>query len=222
MNYKKTGELIASARKERGLTQKGLAEELHVSDRTVSKWERGVGFPDVSLLEPLSRSLNLSISEIVLGEKNGETTHISDERIIKEALAILKREIAQQLRKKIILTSITVAFPFLISILFWSRIPDEIGILVGTNSPYTPKLFVFTAPPFVLLLANALHIARINGKMDMPKMSHGFSLQFPLIDAPTNTLTGKLYAVFKQVLYWIVPIISFHMAALTYIAAFRT
>ena len=51
MDREKTGALIAAARKERGLTQKELAERLHISDRAVSKWERGVGFPDVSLLE---------------------------------------------------------------------------------------------------------------------------------------------------------------------------
>ena len=49
MDREKTGGLIASARKERGLTQKELAAMLHVSDRAVSKWERGAGFPDVSL-----------------------------------------------------------------------------------------------------------------------------------------------------------------------------
>jgi len=45
MDYKKTGELIANIRKERGMTQKELADELFISDRTVSKWERGGWFP---------------------------------------------------------------------------------------------------------------------------------------------------------------------------------
>ena len=55
--YEKTGALIASVRKEKGLTQKELAVTLHVSDTTVSKWERGIGFPDVSLVEPLAERL---------------------------------------------------------------------------------------------------------------------------------------------------------------------
>lgn len=50
MDAGKTGELIAQARKQKNMTQKQLAEALHISDRTVSKWERGAGFPDVSLL----------------------------------------------------------------------------------------------------------------------------------------------------------------------------
>ena len=50
MNAEKTGALIRALRTEQGLTQKQLADRLHLSDRTVSKWERGAGCPDVSLL----------------------------------------------------------------------------------------------------------------------------------------------------------------------------
>ena len=49
MDVKKTGELLCQLRKEKGMTQKQAAEILQVSDRTVSKWERGAGLPDVSL-----------------------------------------------------------------------------------------------------------------------------------------------------------------------------
>ena len=69
MEREKTGILIAQARKERGLTQKDLAKRLHVSDRAVSKWERGVGFPDVSLLVPLAEALDLSVLELLQGER---------------------------------------------------------------------------------------------------------------------------------------------------------
>ncbi len=67
MDREKTGALIAAARKERGLTQKELAERLHISDRAVSKWERGAGFPDVSLLEPLDRAPGLSVISLLHG-----------------------------------------------------------------------------------------------------------------------------------------------------------
>jgi len=223
MDYKKTGELIANIRKERGMTQKELADELFISDRTVSKWERGVGFPDVSLLEPLAKALDISISELVLGRKlDAEVDNImSDDDIMKEAILILKREIAKQIRKKIIMTSIAVIFPFFIGIFFWSYIPGEIAILIGTNSPYISKAFAFTVPPIVLLIANAIHVAAIDGKLYNPKMSHGTTFVFPLIDAPTNTLSGKLYMLFKQGIYWIVPVFSFIGAIMTYVAAFR-
>lgn len=69
MDAVKTGAIIAEARKEKGLTQRQLAETLHVSDRTVSKWERGAGFPDVALLEPLADALGLSVLSLLRGEK---------------------------------------------------------------------------------------------------------------------------------------------------------
>ena len=58
--------LIAEARKQKNMTQKDLAAALHVSDRAVSKWERGAGFPDVSLLEPLADALGLQVLELSL------------------------------------------------------------------------------------------------------------------------------------------------------------
>ena len=69
MNYDKIGKFIQEKRKEKNLTQKELAEKLGVTDRAVSKWERGVGCPDVSILEILSKELDCSILEILKGRK---------------------------------------------------------------------------------------------------------------------------------------------------------
>ena len=57
MNNEKTGALIAQIRKENGLTQKQLADQIGVSNATISKWETAKGFPDISLLEPLAEAL---------------------------------------------------------------------------------------------------------------------------------------------------------------------
>jgi transcriptional regulator with XRE-family HTH domain len=54
MDNSKVGELIYRLRKEKGLTQKQLADQMNISDRTISKWERGYGCPDVTLLPSLS------------------------------------------------------------------------------------------------------------------------------------------------------------------------
>ena len=67
MRQTDTGALIAQLRKEQGLTQKQLAEQLHISERTISKWERGAGFPDVSLLEPLADALHCSVVSLLEG-----------------------------------------------------------------------------------------------------------------------------------------------------------
>lgn len=68
MDNTKTGAIIKQLRKEKGLTQLQLAEMLHITDRAVSKWERGLCAPDISLLEPLSRILGVSIVELIEGE----------------------------------------------------------------------------------------------------------------------------------------------------------
>ncbi len=69
MNAAKTGALIASLRKEINLTQKDLAEKLLVTDKAVSRWETGKGFPDTALLEPLAAALGISVGELLAGER---------------------------------------------------------------------------------------------------------------------------------------------------------
>ena len=68
MNPKQTGSIIAQKRKELGLKQTQLAEILNVSNRTVSKWENGDGFPDITLLPEISNTLGISIDFLLTGE----------------------------------------------------------------------------------------------------------------------------------------------------------
>ena len=64
------GTFIAACRKEKKLTQKQLGEKLNVTDRAVSKWETGRSFPDVSLMEPLCKELDISGSQILIKGAN--------------------------------------------------------------------------------------------------------------------------------------------------------
>ena len=68
MDCGKVGALIQRLRRENGMTQKALADALHISDRTVSKWERGAGCPDVSLLGGLSAVLKVDMEKILKGD----------------------------------------------------------------------------------------------------------------------------------------------------------
>lgn len=68
MNIGKTGEIIYALRTEKGLTQKQLADYMNISDKTVSKWERGAGCPDVSLLPHLSRLLGVDLEDLLSGQ----------------------------------------------------------------------------------------------------------------------------------------------------------
>lgn len=63
-----TGAVIRRLRNSRGMTQEALAEKLFVSSKAVSKWETGQGFPDISLIEPLARALDISVIELLSGE----------------------------------------------------------------------------------------------------------------------------------------------------------
>lgn len=69
MDLNKTGKFIALIRKEKGLTQRELAEKLNLSEKTISKWERGVGFPDISLILPLCKCLEIDANEFMTGER---------------------------------------------------------------------------------------------------------------------------------------------------------
>lgn len=72
MELERTGALIAQARKERKLTQREVADALHVTVQAVSKWERGLSCPDVQLLEPLSEVLGLTVSDLLSGKRRKE------------------------------------------------------------------------------------------------------------------------------------------------------
>ncbi len=69
MNNYITGAVIKSLREKNGMTQQQLAEKLCVSDKAVSKWETGKGFPDISLIEPLANTLQVSVPELLSGEQ---------------------------------------------------------------------------------------------------------------------------------------------------------
>lgn len=75
LDQKKTGMFINDMRKEKGLTQKQLADELGVSDKTISKWENGRGMPDTSLMVDLCSVLGININELLSGERLSEDAY---------------------------------------------------------------------------------------------------------------------------------------------------
>ena len=68
MNQYVTGAMIRELREKKHLTQAELAEKLFVSDKTVSKWENGKGYPDVSLLENIAGVFDISVAELLAGK----------------------------------------------------------------------------------------------------------------------------------------------------------
>ena len=120
MDKERTGQLITELRKEKGLTQKQLADALNVTDKAVSKWERGLSFPDISMLEPIAQTLDISIMEILAGEKKSEDEIITREeaqQIIKESVELSDEEIRHKReRSRLIIIILIVITMLLISL----------------------------------------------------------------------------------------------------------
>ena len=74
MDANKMGAFIASIRKEKGMTQAELASKLFLSDKTISKWERGAGLPDIGNLEALADALGVTLVELMQSERSNESS----------------------------------------------------------------------------------------------------------------------------------------------------
>ena len=100
MEQQKIGSFLRKLRKEKGLTQEQLAEQLHVSARTVSRWETGSNMPDISILVELADFYRVSIPEIIDGERKSENMN---EEVKETALKLsdYAETINQQIRKRL-------------------------------------------------------------------------------------------------------------------------
>lgn len=108
MDQVKIGKFITECRKNVNITQKDLANKLNITDRAVSKWETGKSMPDIATLIPLSEILNVSIIELLNGEKNSENDEINIEEKILKVLAQINIEKNKKIINIIIKTIITI------------------------------------------------------------------------------------------------------------------
>lgn len=101
MNYEQIGKFILEKRKEKKLTQKELAIKIGVTDKAISKWERGQGCPDVSILEVLSKELDCSILELLKGRKiKNEVIPITEaDDYIKESFTFNSMNIKNKIKR---------------------------------------------------------------------------------------------------------------------------
>lgn len=84
MDPKKFGAFVALCRKEKNMTQLELAQELKITDKAVSRWERGKGFPDISLLVPLAEALDITVLELMNSERREKRMEDFSEENIKD------------------------------------------------------------------------------------------------------------------------------------------
>ena len=93
------GQFIAENRRKRGLTQLQLAEALHVTDKAVSKWERGLSFPDVTLLEPLAAKLELTVAELMACRRQEIPESKGAEETMRNLLDISQASVRKERRR---------------------------------------------------------------------------------------------------------------------------
>lgn len=112
MDATRFGLFVAEMRKENHMTQAELATKIKVTDKAVSRWERGLGFPDINSLEPLAEALGVSVLELMKSEKIVETNiQCGDADIIVTdtiKAAEHQKQVERQQEKRIILISIGV------------------------------------------------------------------------------------------------------------------
>ena len=146
------GAFIAQLRKEQELTQKELADKLNVTDKAVSKWETGKGFPDVKLLEPLAQALGVSLVELMQGRRQEADTLTVAEAgaVVSQAMGQSEKNTARRylrLFRWFLIAACGLCLLWLtpqaaIYIMFWrmshSFVPSnaaEIGVIGGADGP---------------------------------------------------------------------------------------
>lgn len=110
MNSKDCGKFIFELRKEKALTQKQLAEILNVSDKAISRWETGKGFPDVNSLVALSNFFGVSVNELLAGKRIEEEkfTEVAEKNVI-QTIQIKEKEVKKKKLQMIIFSSLFIA-----------------------------------------------------------------------------------------------------------------
>jgi len=151
-------ENIAKYRKQRGLTQEQLGELVGVSNQSVSKWETGKGFPDIKLLEPLAQALDVSLVELIRGERQ-QSDHLTveeAEQVVSQAVDQSQKITARRYLRllKWLLIAVfaaaayypTITLIALAVVLYWSHAPGSIGIIGGADGPTSILISTISTP----------------------------------------------------------------------------
>ena len=135
MNAAKTGALIAQMRKEKGLTQRELAERVYVSVQAVSKWELGKNFPDLSLMEPLSDILDLTVSELLAGER-GEAPK---DELVRDTLRLGEEQLRPKIKRwRGLFIAAAIVLAAVLAALGYAWLRDNTQLLPQQETVFTP------------------------------------------------------------------------------------
>lgn len=155
MDSQKFGTFIAQCRKDKKMTQADLAAKLNVTDKAISRWERGVGFPDINTIEPLAAALDVSVAELMKSERidKSEVSITMSNEIVNNTLNFAEKQIQQE-RKNIlsIIGCLTVA---VILILYLDSIGWQLDTLLFTVVGVILPLVAILS--FLMLLGYAVY-----------------------------------------------------------------
>ena len=139
MDVKRTGSFIGEMRKGKNMTQAELAAKLQVTDKAVSRWERGVGYPDITLLEPLAGQLGVTVLDILRGEKTfpDKMTGEETEQTVAETVRLAAVQRRQAVRRVILLAIVMLigAAMLIWGILWWTSQQSALKIIAGADGP---------------------------------------------------------------------------------------
>ncbi len=123
MNQEKIGKFIANCRKEKNITQQELAEKLGVSDRTIGNWENGRNMPDLSLFKPLCQELDITLNDLISGEKVKEKEY--QEKLEENIINTINYTNKKIENRNNFIGSLFIAFGILISVTAIAIFPSE-------------------------------------------------------------------------------------------------
>lgn len=161
MDAKIFGVFIAECRKEKNMTQADLAMKLNVTDKAVSRWERGIGFPDINTIEPLALALEISVLELMRSERiiSNEVTKEEAMGIITDTINVAKLQRMQE--RKNVLCILGVVAVIVIFVLFLDSIQWQMDTLIFMSAGVVFPLFCVFG--FLTLLGNGIR-RKITGK----------------------------------------------------------
>ena len=166
MDLIKIGKFIANCRKEKNITQEQLAEKLFITDRAVSKWERGLSLPDAGTMPELCKILNISINDLFSGEmidmKNNEKK--LEENLLE--MAKLKEEKDKQLLKLEVVIGYISSITFLIMIFVASFVEMDTWLRI--------LLIVVGLIIFAIGVGNAVKIEQVAGYYECANCHHKY------------------------------------------------
>ena len=177
MDQKKIGNFLKELRKEKGITQEQFAEQLGVSGRTVSRWETGNNMPDISLLVAIAEFFEVSIPEVINGERKSENMNEEIKEVaetLSDYASTEKEIMLKEVRKHSIMGAIAVLVYCILDITGWSSqhmILEQISLYCKTLAYVVIIMILAHTTGLINKLQRRRNVSAMNNKLkELPKL----------------------------------------------------